>query len=135
MGKVSKYNLRTQLYFKNIEGNPFVLTKGQEDIFRIVYEPDIKRGAVTAVTQYGKSEIASMALICAAVERKEKILIISPSIKQSSIIMGKVIEHFFDHPYLTGMIEYHGKLEQLRQERSKKSWKPGIESTRGSLAT
>jgi hypothetical protein len=61
-----------------------------------------------------------MAIDMAAVERREKILIISPSLRQSSIIMGKVIEHLFDHPLLTGMIDYSaGTLERLRQERSK----------------
>lgn len=116
----SKYNLRTQLYFKNLYGEPFVLSSGQEDIFRLIYEPSIYRSAIKAITQYGKSEVASMAIICMMIERREKILIVSPSEKQSSIIMGKVISHLFDHPYIQGMVEYYGRLEQLRSERSKK---------------
>jgi len=120
MNQLSKYALRTRTFFKDLIGNPFELTKGQEEIFEAVYESSIKRAVIKAITQYGKSEVAAMALVMVAMERKEKILIISPSIKQSSIIMGKVIDHLFDHPYLTGMIEYHGRLEQLKQERSKR---------------
>lgn len=116
----SKYNLRSQLYFKNLYGEPLVLTPGQEQIFRLIYEPSILRAAMKAITQYGKSEVASIAIISAMTERREKILIVSPSEKQSSIIMGKVITHLFDHPYLQGMVEYYGRLEQLRSERSKK---------------
>lgn len=119
MQTLSKYGLRAQVYFKNMAGEPFKLTTGQEDIFRLIYEPHITRGAVKAITQYGKSEVASMAIDSIAVERKEKILIVAPSLKQSAIIMGKVIEHFFDHSFLTGMLEYTGRLEQLRRERSK----------------
>lgn len=116
---LSKYNLRTTEFFKNLYGEPFILVPGQEEIFKIIYEPSILRGAITAITQYGKSEVASMALICAAVERKEKILIIAPSTEQASIIMTKVIEHLFDDPWITSTIEYSGRLERLRHETSK----------------
>ena len=60
-----------------------------------------------------------MALIMAAITRSEKILIISPSLKQSGIIMGNVIAHLFDDQEITSTIEYEGSLERLRQERSK----------------
>ena len=116
----SKYYNRCLLYFRNMEGKPFELAPSQEEIFKIIYEPDILRGAIKAVTQYGKSEVASMALITVAVERKEKILIVAPSTKQANIIMGKIIEHLFDYPLFTGMIDYSaGTVERLRQERSK----------------
>ncbi len=116
----SKYGKRTRFYFRNIYGKPFELTPGQDAIFDAIYSPEIKRAAIKAVTQYGKSEVAAMAIVMMAVERRENILIIAPSGKQASIIMGKVINHFFEHPFLTAMIEYYGRLEQLQQERSKR---------------
>ena len=107
--------MRTLLYFRDMEGNDFRLTQGQEEIFKSIYEKDITRVAVKAVTQYGKSEVASMALIALAIERVEKILIIAPSIKQSSIIMGKVIDHLFEYPLVTAMIDYSSQaLERLK---------------------
>lgn len=120
MNLQNKYGRRARFYFRNIYGEPFELTPGQVDIFNAIYNPEIKRAAIKATTQYGKSEVAAMAIVLAAVERRENILIIAPSGKQASIIMGKVINHFFEHPFLTGMIEYYGRLEQLQQERSKK---------------
>lgn len=107
------------MYFKTREGQPFLLTKGQSDIFRLIHDPKISRAGIKAVTQYGKSDVASMALILAAIERKEKILIVSPSLKQSAIIMGYVITHVFDDPDILATIEYEGSLERLKQERSK----------------
>lgn len=101
-------------------GNPFELTRGQCRLFQLVYEKDITRAVIKTTTQYGKSEVTSMAIIAAMIDRVEKILIVAPSTKQAEIIMGNVIKHFFDHPYLEAMIEYEGKKEQLKQERSRK---------------
>lgn len=114
-----KYQRISWLFFKNHDGDPYKLTDGQADIFRLVYDPDITRVTIRAVTQYGKSDVSSMAIILMCILRKEKVLIISPSLKQSAIIMGYLIEHLFDHSYITSMIEYEGSLERLRQERSK----------------
>lgn len=120
MDLTNEYSIKCSLYYKDTSGNDFLLTKGQQDIFRLIYEPQYKRVAIKATTQYGKSEIASMALVSCAIDRKEKILIVAPSAKQAGIIMGKVIEHLFDHPLATGMIDYSGQtIERLRQERSK----------------
>jgi len=106
-------------FFQNRQSKPFELTEGQAEIFKAIYEPDITRVAVKAVTQYGKSETTSMALIMAAVSRREKILIVGPSGKQAGIIMGMVIDHLFDSNIITKTIEFSGSLERLKQERSK----------------
>lgn len=116
---LSKYELKARLLFKDMNGNPFILTKGQTDIFRLIYRPDITRVAIKTTTQYGKSEVASIALISAAMDRREKILIVAPSGAQANIIMGNIIGHLFDNPYFTAMIDYSGRLEQLKSERSK----------------
>lgn len=114
------YATQSAYYFKNLYGEPFQLVPGQQKIFRAIYEPEITRAVIKANTQYGKSEVASMALLCVAIERREKILIIAPSVKQAGIIMGKVIDHIFDHPFIIGMIDYStGSLEKLKEEKSK----------------
>lgn len=89
----------------------------------MVYEPEYTRVGVKAVTQWGKSDVTSLALDKIATEereRREKILIVSPSERQSGVIMGYVIQHLFDHPYLQKSIEIEGSLERLQRERSKK---------------
>lgn len=120
MTLANEYYTKVYYLFKDLNGDNFKLTGGQIDIFKAIYEPQYTRVAIKATTQYGKSEVASMALISMAIRRNEKILIIAPSAKQASIIMGKVIEHLFDNPMLVGMIDYSaGTIERLRQERSK----------------
>ena len=89
----------------------------------MVYEPEYPRVGIRAVTQYGKSDVTAMALgkiVTEERERREKILIVSPSEKQSSIIMGYFIQHLFDHVCFQRSIEFEGSLERLRKERSKK---------------
>lgn len=119
--KLGRYYYKAKMLFKDIYGQPFSLTEGQQDIFKAVYNPNILRACIKATTQYGKSEVASMALDAIACDRKEKILVIAPSEAQSDIIMGKAIDHLFDHPLMTGMIDYSSTmLERLKRERSKK---------------
>jgi hypothetical protein len=118
---MNSYKAKCAFYFKDMYGKPFALSAGQQHIFKIIYDPDITRGAIKTTTQYGKSEVASMALLTVCIERREKILIVAPSEKQAGIIMGKVIDHIFDHAFITGMIDYatSGSLEKLKQEKSK----------------
>jgi hypothetical protein len=118
---MNAYQAKCAFYFKDMYGEPFKLSPGQQHIFRIIYDPNILRGAIKTTTQYGKSEVASMALLTICVERREKILIVAPSEKQASIIMGKVIDHLFDHTFIQGMVDYtvSGSIEKLKQEKSK----------------
>lgn len=118
----SIYYKKAFAYFKDMYGENFKLSLGQQYIYKYIYEKEYTRVAIKTITQYGKSEVASMALLNVAVERREKILIIAPSEKQAGIIMGKIIDHVFDNVFITGMIDYStlGSLEKLREEKSKK---------------
>ena len=49
-------------YFNDATGNPFQATDGQADIFKLVYEPEYTRAGIRCITQYGKSDVTSMAL-------------------------------------------------------------------------
>ena len=116
----SKYYVACNYYFRDMYGDNFKLTPWQQEIYKAVYEPEHTRVAIKTTTQYGKSEVVSMALINVAIERREKILIVAPSGAQASIIMDKVIDHIFDSPFITGMVDYKGdSLEKLKQEKSK----------------
>jgi len=95
------------------------MTPNQTKIFEYIYEPKYRRVGIKTVTQYGKSDITSMAIIHSLIDRKEKILIIAPSIKQSEIIMGYVIDHLFDHIDIQSLLEVSEPLERLKRERSK----------------
>lgn len=118
--KRSRFYLRCKNWFKDIYGNRFELTPWQEEIYKAVFKPDILRVAVKTTTQYGKSEVVSMALLNVAVRRKERILIVAPSGAQASIIMDKVIDHIFDHSFITDMVDYTTEgAEALKKEMSK----------------
>lgn len=95
------------------------MTPGQTEIFKYIYEPQYRRVSIKTTTQFGKSDVTSMAVIHSMIDRSEKILIVSPSIKQSEIIMGYVIDHLFDHKDIESMLEVSEPLERLKRERSK----------------
>ena len=116
---MNKYKLWTKTFHLNDYGNPFELTDGQAEIFKLIYDDRYKRVGIKAVTQYGKSDIAAMAIIHLLIDKQVKILIVSPRMKQSQIIMGYIIQHFFDHEYLQGMLDIKEPLERLKRERSR----------------
>lgn len=118
--QLARYKVEAYTFFRNERGEPFVLTDGQSLIWHLVYSKDVPRAAIKTITQYGKSEVASMALIMLMVDWIEKVLLVAPSADQSAIIMSKIIQHLFDHDDLVAMIDYKGRLEQLRRERSKR---------------
>lgn len=90
----------------------------QEEIFKAVYEPRWNRVAIKTITQYGKSEVVSMALLSILKDRKEKILIVAPSGSQAAIIFDKLIDHLYEHPDISGMMTFESK-EKLKKEESK----------------
>lgn len=118
---LSRYYKYAHFYFRNMYGENFSLSPWQQEIYKAIYEPSITRVAIKTITQYGKSEVASMALLHVCCERREKVLVIAPSEKQARIIFNKIIDHIFDHPFITGMVDYKttGNIESLKQERSK----------------
>jgi len=118
--KRSEYYYLVKELFANDGGQPFELTPSQENIVANILDPDVPRLAVKTYTQFGKSDVTSIALVLLSIIRREKILIVAPNEKQASIIMGRVIQHLFDSPVLMKAVQWEGSIERLRQERSKK---------------
>lgn len=118
-------------YFKDDEGNPWKLSNGQADIFLSIYLKRNNRIQIIAPTQYGKSSVIAMALILRSQTWSEPYAIVTGQEAKSQIIMEKVIQHTFDHPYLYGELEIdkYEPLDRIKRERSKKrlTWKCGGE--------
>jgi hypothetical protein len=120
-----------EINFKDDDGNPFVLTDNQAQIFDYIFnKEDYKnRIQVIASTQYGKSNTVAMALILRTQIKKEDWAIVSGDEKKTAIIMGKVIDHLFDNEILLSNldIDRNEPLDRIRRERSKKkiTWKDG----------
>lgn len=107
--------------YKNEEGEPFILTPGQNEIFDIiVYRLHPRTQAIT-YTQYGKSDICSLGVLTRATTYPEMWAIVAPSMKKAGIIMGYVIGHIFDNEAIKQQFQI-GKdesLERIRRERNK----------------
>lgn len=120
-----------RLFFKNDDGNPFDLTDGQADIFNTILLRRFKRNEIITPTQYGKSEVLSMALDLRSITFHEPWTIIAGQQKKTDIIMGKAISHLFDHPSLERQIDPLSvpKMERLKHERSQEriTWLDGGE--------
>lgn len=116
----NSYELVKALY-KNDEGKPFEMTPGQVEIFDCVWKRRDPRNHIMTYTQYGKSDIVSMAVLTRASTFAEKWPIVAPSYKKAQLIMGFVIKHIFENPYTQGKfrIGKEESEERIKRERSK----------------
>lgn len=107
------------------------MTDSQSDLFITIFFKEHRRSQFIGPTQYGKSEIISMALILRSIMFREPWWIITGQQKKSDIIMQKVITHLFDHEYLISslVLDQSTPLDRLKKERSKERlvWKDGGE--------
>lgn len=110
-----------RIYFRDDDGQSFELTDGQADIFYLIFTKAYRRNQIIAYTQYGKSEVVAMALVMRVKVYGDKWAVISTSKDKSMIIMGKVIQHIFDHPEFMELLEpdENMPLDRLKRERSK----------------
>ena len=102
-------------------GNPFILTKGQTEIFDCIAKRLYPRVLCRCFTRYGKSETVGLAVLTRITTYPEKWAIVAPSNKKAGIIMGVIIQHIFDNEYTLGKFEISGNenLDRIRRERSK----------------
>lgn len=107
--------------YRNYYGKPFELTDGQAEIFECIAKRKYPRTHCITATQYGKSDVVSMAVLTRITTFPEKWAIVAPSNKKARIIMGYIIGHTFDNEFTMSLFEI-GKdesLDRIRRERSK----------------
>lgn len=107
--------------YKNSYGKPFELTDGQAEIFEVIAKRKYPRVHCLTSTQYGKSDVVSMAILTRITTFPEKWAIVAPSNKKARIIMGYIIGHIFDNEYTMSLfeIEKGESADRIRRERSK----------------
>lgn len=107
--------------FRNDYGDPFEMTEGQIGLFRAIYEKQNPRIQFDCYTQYGKSDIVSMATLLRASTFPEKWIILGATKDKAGIIMGKLIKHIFENDYTLGkfQVDEGESVEQIRRTRSK----------------
>lgn len=107
--------------FKNDYGEPFEMTAGQIKLFRAIYEKQHPRNQYECYTQYGKSDVVSMATLLRATTFAEKWIILGGTKDKAGIIMNKLIKHIFDNDYTLGkfQVDKNETLENIRRFKSK----------------
>lgn len=121
---LSTFDLVKTLY-RNDMGLPFEMTPGQNEIFDCIFKkqsPDGKRRVwVATVTQYGKSDVVSMATLTRAATYAEKWAIVAPSQSKARIIIGYLIKHTFDNEFTKSRfkVKEGESIDKIRRERSK----------------
>lgn len=118
--KPESYTMVRRLY-KNDKGEPFEMTDKQIEIFDLIFKKKYPRNQIETYTQYGKSEIISMAVLTRASTFPEKWVIIAPSKEKARIIMRYLIKHIFEnhHTFTRFQIGKEESLERIRREQSK----------------
>lgn len=111
--------------YRNDFGLPFEMTIGQVEIFDCIFK---KRGPegqnrihIKTFTQFGKSDVVSMAVLTRVATYPEKWCIVAPSLPKAKIIMSYLIRHIFDNEFTLSRfkIAEGESMENIRRERSK----------------
>lgn len=107
--------------FKNDYGEPFDMTLGQTKLFREIYEKQHPRVQFDCYTQYGKSDVVSMAVLLRASTFPEKWILLGATKDKAGIIMGKLIKHIFENDYTLGKFQVNPDetLDMIRRNKSK----------------
>lgn len=107
--------------FKNDYGLPFEMTPSQCDIFLLIFLRLFPRNSLLTYTQFGKTDVVSMALIMRTQAFKDTFTIVAGKKNKGMLIMNKVIQHVFDNEKFYSKLEIDKEfpLERLRRERSK----------------
>lgn len=111
--------------FKDDFGRPFSMTPTQNMIFDCIFKkggPNKERRMhIMTFTQFGKSDIVSMAVLTRVATFGEKWVVIAPSQSKARIIIGYLIKHIFDNEFTLNRfkIKEGESVENIRRERSK----------------
>lgn len=107
--------------YKDEFGNPFVLTDGQIEIFSIIFGRKYPFVQTITYTQYGKTDVCSLAVLTRITTFPERWAIVAPTDKKAKIMMRYLIGHIFDNEYTKQKfaIGKNESLERVRRERSK----------------
>jgi len=101
----------------------YKLTPGQLKIVGSVLDPQVKRLSVCAMTRYGKTRAAAIAVLLYILTNSHKrIAFIAPTRDQTAIIRNYCAEHIAENRALANLVDSHsrGDPESLKKEVSKK---------------
>lgn len=113
-------NLCRNLYLDDYK-KPFELTEGQAEIFWTILKRTHPRNHIMTCTQYGKSDVISMAVLTRVCLFPERWAIVAPRQKQAKIIMNYLIGHIFDSTFTRERFKINPSEseERIQRERNK----------------
>ena len=118
------YDLVRSLY-KDEMGRAFSMTKAQNEIFDCIFmkgkNVGKKRIHIETHTQFGKSDVVSMAVLTRIATYSEKWVIVAPAQSKARIIVSYLIKHIFDNEFTMNRFKVREgeSIDQIRRERSK----------------
>ena len=118
------YDLVKSLYKDNFD-RPFSMTPGQNQIFDCIFKKKGPQGQqrawIATHTQFGKSDIVSMAVLTRVATFGDKFIVVAPSQPKARIIVSYLIKHIFDNEFTMSRFKIkEGEfMENIRRERSK----------------
>ena len=90
------YDLVKSLYKDNFD-RPFSMTPGQNKIFDCIFKKSGPQGQhrawIATHTQFGKSDIVSMAVLTRVATFGDKFIVVAPSQPKARIIVSYLIKH------------------------------------------
>lgn len=110
-----------QKLYKDEQGNPFILTDGQCDIFNLIFKKLTPRVHIESFTRYGKSETVAMAILTRICTFPENWCVAAGNEDQAHIIVSHMIKHIFDNEFTRQrfVIGKGESEENIRRYRSK----------------
>jgi len=107
--------------YKDEQGNPFILTDGQGDIFNLIFKKLTPRVHIETFTRYGKSSVIAMALLTRICTYPENWCVAAGNKDQAHIINRHLIKHIFDNEFTKRrfIIGKGESEEEIRRSRNK----------------
>ena len=110
--------------FKDDRGKPLILADYQNEIVRRIIQRYPRKNLIWSATRAGKSlSFAIGIILLCIIHNGSKVRIIAPTADHTRIIMGYVIQHFFDSDIVASFLNVKVRgmtIERLKEELSKR---------------
>lgn len=121
MSELSATQQLVQAMYKDDQGNPILLSPGQDEIFANISMKLHNRVHIMPHTRFGKSFTVGLSVLTRAATFPEKWALIAPTKDKARIIMDYVIGHIFDNDFTASRFipEKGENIEEIRRRRNK----------------
>ena len=119
--KLKKHRRYVAAVYKNEQMEPMVMSYSQTVIYTSIVERVTNKLQIITPTQYGKSEVLSLAILERVSNYPEEWIIVAPSGAQSKIIIRKLRKHIAENPSIVQQLFGREKKEKVQKMLEKTS--------------